>query len=104
MRFRDQRAAALAAPPPAGERPELKWDECPFGCGIKFLAEDQTLTSEQFWSYGPWRMSVHVAGRTPGDGRKCGRPLFNRPLLGTVPTPEPKQGDTTEEETHAVGT
>lgn len=62
-----------------------KFIECPFGCGLKYFAEDQPLTVAEFWRYGPWRMSVHTCGRTPGDGSRCVRPLYDARPYFTVP-------------------
>ena len=80
MRFRDQRAAVTVPPTRQSaarsscplEQP-LKFDQCPRGCGLRYLAADQPMSREDFWRRGPWRMAIHLA--TPGP---CVRPLFDR--------------------------
>lgn len=106
MTFAERRRAALLeaqAPKCAGCPRPLEFIECPHGCGLKYYAPDQRLTSEQFWRHGPWRMSIHLAGRRAGS--RCVRPLFDGPVSFTIPTADEPAGEhtTTEEEKHGLG-
>lgn len=92
MSVAERRRAALIeaqAPKCPGCPQPLEFIDCPHGCGLRYFAPGQKLTSEQFWRYGPWRMSIHLR-RKPGS--RCVRPLFDGPVSFTIPT-------TTEEET-----
>lgn len=71
----------MSGPPP--DRPPFKWDECPHGCGFRALAADQKMSADEFWIAGPWKMSVHLASRKPGD--RCGRTFYQGPPNFTVP-------------------
>ena len=79
--------------------------ECPLGCGLKYYAPGQPLTDVQFWRYGPWRMSVHLASRQPG--MRCQRPLLDGPVSFTIPTADDENAagttTTTEEKRNGMG-
>jgi hypothetical protein len=78
-------------------KPPLVWDECPHGCGARFLADGQELTAAEYWTAGPWKMSVHLTGRPPGR-RFCGRTFYRAPIRFTPPTlDDDAEGDTTTE-------
>lgn len=99
MRFRDQRAAAATPEPPKcpGCPRPLEFIDCPHGCGLQYLAAGQRISTDYFWRYGAWRMSVHLTN-WPG---RCVKPLMDGPpRLGPIP----ETTDETEEANHGMGT